>query len=113
VIGVCNINSGEEEPIKVIGGKAGGKRPLGRPRRRWAVNIKIDLAKDSAHFLQATYHIKVKFLHDNVTFFSETVRPTLSFLLYLPQLSAGSLFPPSSGQYCSLPSQLTATPAVR
>jgi hypothetical protein len=24
-------------------GKPGGKRPLGRPRRRWVDNIKIDL----------------------------------------------------------------------
>jgi hypothetical protein len=24
-------------------GKLGGKRPLGRPRRRWEVNVRIDL----------------------------------------------------------------------
>jgi hypothetical protein len=27
----------------VIGGKARGKRPLGRPRRRWEDNIRMDL----------------------------------------------------------------------
>jgi len=27
----------------VLVGKPGGKRPLGRPRRRWEYNIKIDL----------------------------------------------------------------------
>jgi hypothetical protein len=32
-IGVC----------KVLVGKPVGKRPLGRPRRRWADNIKMDL----------------------------------------------------------------------
>ena len=28
---------------KVLVGKHGGKRPLGRPRRRWEDNIKMDL----------------------------------------------------------------------
>jgi hypothetical protein len=28
---------------RVLVGKAEGKRPLGRPRRRWEVNIKMDL----------------------------------------------------------------------
>ena len=28
---------------RVLVGKHGGKRPLGRPRRRWKDNIKIDL----------------------------------------------------------------------
>jgi len=27
----------------VLVGKPGGKRPLGRPRRRWEYNIKMDL----------------------------------------------------------------------
>ena len=30
---------------RVLVGKPGGKRPLGRPRRRWEDNIKIDLQK--------------------------------------------------------------------
>jgi len=28
---------------RVLVGKPGGKRPLGRPRRRWEDNIKVDL----------------------------------------------------------------------
>jgi hypothetical protein len=28
---------------RVLVGKPEGKRPLGRPRRRWEVNIKMDL----------------------------------------------------------------------
>jgi hypothetical protein len=28
---------------RILVGKPGGKRPLGRPRRRWVDNIKIDL----------------------------------------------------------------------
>jgi hypothetical protein len=34
-------NGGENEYILV--GKSDGKRPLGRPRRRWVDNIQIDL----------------------------------------------------------------------
>jgi hypothetical protein len=30
----------------VIVGKSEGKRPLGRPRRRWEFNIKIDFQED-------------------------------------------------------------------
>jgi hypothetical protein len=36
---------GEEECIQDIGGRAIGKRPLGRPRRRWVDNIKMDLSE--------------------------------------------------------------------
>jgi hypothetical protein len=39
--GACSTNGGEEERVWV--GKAGGKRPLGSPRRRWVVNTKMDL----------------------------------------------------------------------
>jgi hypothetical protein len=28
---------------RILSGKPEGKRPLGRPRRRWVVNIKMDL----------------------------------------------------------------------
>jgi hypothetical protein len=28
---------------RILVGKPEGKRPLGRPRRRWVVNIKMDL----------------------------------------------------------------------
>jgi hypothetical protein len=28
---------------RILVGKRGGKRPLGRPRRRWVDNIKMDL----------------------------------------------------------------------
>jgi len=30
---------------RVLVGKPEGKRPLGRPRRRWEVNMKMDLQK--------------------------------------------------------------------
>ena len=35
---------GEERGVyRVLVGKSAGKRPLGRPRRRWEDNIKMDL----------------------------------------------------------------------
>jgi len=35
---------GEERGVyRVLVGKPGGKRPLGRPRRRWVGNIRTDL----------------------------------------------------------------------
>jgi hypothetical protein len=39
----CRTNGGEEEnAYSILVGKPEGKRPLGRPRRRWVDNIKID-----------------------------------------------------------------------
>jgi hypothetical protein len=43
--GPCSTNGGEEERVLIIGGKAEGKRPLGRPRRRWVDNIRMDLGE--------------------------------------------------------------------
>jgi hypothetical protein len=43
--GTCSTNGGEKEHVYVIGRKARGKRPLGRPRRRWIDNIKMDLSE--------------------------------------------------------------------
>jgi hypothetical protein len=35
---------GQERGVhRMLVGKPGGKRPLGRPRRRWENNIKIDV----------------------------------------------------------------------
>ena len=41
--GACSMYGGEESYIQDLVGKHGGKRPLGRPRRRWEDNIKMDL----------------------------------------------------------------------
>jgi hypothetical protein len=43
--GACSTNGGEEEGVEAIGGKQEGKRPLGRPRRRWVDNIGMDLGE--------------------------------------------------------------------
>ena len=40
---VCSAYGEEEGVYIVLVGKPEGKRPLGRPRRRWEENIKMDL----------------------------------------------------------------------
>jgi hypothetical protein len=42
--GACNTN-GRRDVYRVLVGKPKGKRPLGRPRRRWEDNFKMDLQK--------------------------------------------------------------------
>jgi hypothetical protein len=39
----CSTNGEERDAYRISVGKPGGKRPLGRRRRRWVDNIKIDL----------------------------------------------------------------------
>ena len=41
--GKCGAHGGGERCAQVSRGKPEGKRPLGRPRRRWEDNIKMDL----------------------------------------------------------------------
>ena len=41
--GACSIYGERRGVYRVLVGKPEGKRPLGRPRRRWENNIKIDL----------------------------------------------------------------------
>jgi hypothetical protein len=38
-----STHGGQDERIQVLVGKPALKRPLGRPRRRWENNIKMDL----------------------------------------------------------------------
>jgi hypothetical protein len=44
--GACNTNGGEEECVYDIGAKPEGMRLLGRRRRRWVDNIKMDVRED-------------------------------------------------------------------
>ena len=39
----CGTYGGRERCAQGFGGEPEGKRPLGRPRRRWEDNIKMDL----------------------------------------------------------------------
>jgi hypothetical protein len=39
----CSTNGEKRNEYKTLVGKPEGKRPLGRPRRRWMDNIKMDL----------------------------------------------------------------------
>ena len=41
---VARMEEGRSRPIfKILTGKPTGKRPLGRPRRRWEDNVRMDL----------------------------------------------------------------------
>jgi hypothetical protein len=39
----CSTNGEKRNAYRILLGKPEGKRPLGRPRRRWMDNIKMDL----------------------------------------------------------------------
>ena len=41
--GACGAYGGGERVYRVLVGRPEGKRPMGRPRRRWEDNIKMDL----------------------------------------------------------------------
>jgi hypothetical protein len=41
--GACSTNGEKRNTGKILVGKSEGKRPLGRPVRRWVDNIKMDL----------------------------------------------------------------------
>jgi hypothetical protein len=41
--GTCSTHGEERGVYRVLVGRPEGKRPLGRPRRRWEGNIKMDL----------------------------------------------------------------------
>jgi hypothetical protein len=41
--GTCGTNGEKWNVYRLLVGKPEGKRPLGRPRRRWIDNIKVDL----------------------------------------------------------------------
>jgi hypothetical protein len=42
----CSTNEEKRNAYRIVVGKPEGKRSLGRPRRRWVDNIKIDLKRD-------------------------------------------------------------------
>jgi hypothetical protein len=41
----CSTNGAERIAYWILVGMPEGKRPLGRPRRRWVDNIKMDLTE--------------------------------------------------------------------
>jgi hypothetical protein len=43
--GVFSTNGEKRNACKLLVGKPEGKRPLGRPRRRWVDNIRMDLGE--------------------------------------------------------------------
>jgi hypothetical protein len=43
--GTCSTNGEKMNAYRSLVGKPEGKRPLGRPRRRWLDNIRMDLVE--------------------------------------------------------------------
>jgi hypothetical protein len=43
MVGSCGVHEDMRNAYKILAEKPEGKRPLGRPRRRWEDNIKVDL----------------------------------------------------------------------
>jgi hypothetical protein len=43
--GSCSTNGTKRNAYRLLVGKPEGKRPLGRPRRRWVDNIRMDLGE--------------------------------------------------------------------
>jgi hypothetical protein len=41
----CSTNGEKRNAYRILVGNPEGKRPLGRPRRRWVDNIKMDLGE--------------------------------------------------------------------
>jgi hypothetical protein len=41
--GACSTDGAKRNAYRILVGKPEGKRPLGRRRRRWVDNIKMDL----------------------------------------------------------------------
>jgi hypothetical protein len=39
----CNTNGEKRNACRLLVGKLEGKKPLGRPRRRWVNNIKMEI----------------------------------------------------------------------
>jgi hypothetical protein len=43
--GACSTNGENRKAYRLLVGKPKGKRPLGRPRRRWMDNMRMDLGE--------------------------------------------------------------------
>jgi hypothetical protein len=41
----CSMNGAKRNPHRILVGKPEGKRPLGRRKRRWVDNTKMDLGE--------------------------------------------------------------------
>ena len=50
--GACGAYGGGERCARVLVGKPEGKRSLGRPRRRWEDNIKMDLGEVGGDWME-------------------------------------------------------------
>jgi hypothetical protein len=49
--GACSTNGEKRNAYRILVGKPEGKRPLGRPRRMWVDNIKMNLREDEMEWI--------------------------------------------------------------
>jgi hypothetical protein len=52
--GACSTNGEKRNAYRLLVGTPEGRRPLGRPRRRWLTNIRINLVEvgwDDVHWI--------------------------------------------------------------
>jgi hypothetical protein len=47
----CSTNGEKRTAYRILVGKPEGKRPLGRPRRMWVDNIKMNLREDEMEWI--------------------------------------------------------------
>jgi hypothetical protein len=43
--GACSTNGEKRNAYRLLVGKPGGRKPIGRPRHRWLDNIRMDLVE--------------------------------------------------------------------
>jgi hypothetical protein len=43
--GTCSTNGGKRNVYRLLVGKPEGRRPMGRPRRRWVDNVRMELVE--------------------------------------------------------------------
>jgi hypothetical protein len=51
----CRTNGEKMNAYMILVGNPEGKRPLGRPRRRWVDNIKMDLREDGMVWIRSIW----------------------------------------------------------
>jgi hypothetical protein len=56
--GPCSTNGEKRNAYRLLVGKPEGKRPLGRPRRRWVDNIRMDLREVGWGYVEFEFGIE-------------------------------------------------------
>jgi hypothetical protein len=71
--GACSTNWKKRNVCRILVGRPEGKRPLGRPRRRWVDNIKMDLRGIGWDYLDW-----IDMAQDGFQWFEDGIEPSCS-----------------------------------